>query len=229
MKKQVFLFCIVALLFATGCKKETTYSLNKESIILTSKGTFQLTVQGGAGNFTYTSDNPLVAEVDAGGQITGKRVGQTSIKVSGDFNGTCIVAISPLYFTFVEPITEFGLSKNQIKAKETRTYGSETNDGVLFMGSINEKYVLYLFENDKMTSSGVVLSSTYSSALGSYMAERYVLASADPFIAYSITKSFCVYPVLQTSLEWYVFYLPYTLKSVSLNTNLKYRELISKI
>jgi len=123
----VFITCV------TGCKKEPSYSLNKEAVTLTSSGTFQLSIEGGAAEtFSYVSDNSLVATIDANGLITGKRVGKTTIKVSGNnFSGACTVSISPLYNTFIEPITQFGISKNEVKAKETRTLLSEVETAML--------------------------------------------------------------------------------------------------
>ena len=78
------LMLIVFIACVTSCKKEPSYSLNKEAVTLTSSGTFQLSIEGGAAEtFTYASDNNLVATIDASGLITGKRVGETTIKVSG--------------------------------------------------------------------------------------------------------------------------------------------------
>lgn len=112
----------------------------------------------------------MVATIDANGLITGKRVGETTIKVSGNnFSGACTVSISPLYNTFIEPITQFGISKNEVKAKETRTLLSEVETAMLFKGNTEEKYAMYVFENGKLKSSLIVLASSYSSVLGSYI------------------------------------------------------------
>ena len=209
------LMLIVFIACVTGCKKEPSYSLNKEAVTLTSSGTFQLSIEGGAAEtFTYASDNSLVATIDANGLITGKRVGETTIKVSGNnFSGACTVSISPLYNTFKEPITQFGISKNEVKAKEIRTLLNETQTGLLFKGGTEETYAVYLFENNKYTAGCIMLSSSYSSVLGSYIAERYVIVSLSPIIGYSIDKKFAVNVELQSSLDWWVLYFPYTITS----------------
>ena len=225
----VFIACV------TSCKKEPSYSLNKEAVTLTSSGTFQLSIQGGAAEtFSYVSDNSLVATIDANGLITGKRVGETTIKVSGNnFTGACTVSISPLYNTFIEPITQFGISKNEVKSKETRTLLTEVETAMLFKGNTEEKYAMYVFENGKLTSSLIVLASSYSSVLGSYIAERYVIASLSPILGYSIDKKFAVGVELQSSLDWWVIYFPYTLTlaktSLITSKSLQFKSLLKQM
>lgn len=229
------LMLIVLIACVTGCKKEPSYSLNKESVTLTSSGTFQLSIEGGVtGNFTYVSDNSLIAEIDANGLIKGKRVGETTIKVSGNnFSGACKVTISPLYNTFKEPITSFGISKSEVKAKETRTLLSEVETAMLFKGNTEEKYAMYVFENGKLTSSLIVLSSSYSSVLGSYIAERYVIVSLSPILGYSIDKKFAVGVELQSSLDWWVIYFPYTITagkaSLITSKSLQFKSLLKQM
>jgi len=228
MKNQIILFCAMALLVSVSCKKETTYSLNKEVVSLFTKATSQLSVDGGSGNFIYTSDNPLIAEVNAEGLITAKRVGEAKITVSGDFNGVCNVVVLPLYNTFQEPVTQFGITKIEVKAKETRVLYYEDETALIFTGSAQEDFVLYLFESNKLTSDCVVLSSSHTSALGSFLAERYVIVSLDPIIGYSPKKTFAFGTELQTSLDWWVLYFPYTFKSANLGLSSKYKDLILK-
>jgi len=226
---MVFIVCV------SGCKKEPSYTLNKEAVTLTSSGTFQLSIEGGAAEtFTYASDNNLVATIDASGLITGKRVGETTIKVSGNnFSGACTVSITPQYNTFKEPITQFGISKNEVKEKETRTLINETEKGLLFKGGTEETYAAYLFENNKLTSGCIMLSSSYSSVLGIYIAERYFIASLSPSLGYSIDKKFAVGVELQSSLDWWVIYFPYTLTSakISLITSksLQFKSLLKQM
>ena len=211
--KRLLLLALIITLFVR-CKKEDAikYTLNKDEVTSIAGGSFQLSITGATTEiFTYSSDNSLIASIDANGLIKGKRVGETTIKVSGNnFNGVCKVSISPLYNTFKEPITSFGISKSAVKAKETRTLVNEIDGALLFNGGTQEKYVMYVFENDKLTTSTIIISSSYSSVLGSYLAERYVIVSLSPVLGYSTDNKFAVGTDLQSNLDWWVMYFPYT-------------------
>ncbi|HEY5591822.1 MAG TPA: Ig-like domain-containing protein [Paludibacter sp.] len=227
MKNQIILFCVTVLLVSVSCKKETPYSLNKVVVSLVADATSQLSVDGGSGNFIYASDNPLIAEVNTEGLITAKRVGETKITVSGDFNGVCAVAVLPLFNIFKEPITTWGLSIDDIKAKESRILKTEIDGALLYTGSINENYVMYMFDsNNKLSSCGVIVSPQYTSALASFLIERYVIVSASPTLGYSPLMTFSFGAELQTNLDWWVLYFPYTLKSANLELSQKYKALL---
>lgn len=223
MKNKILVIALI-LLALSSCKKDDpgpSYSLDKKELVLVSKGTSQLSVTGATTEvFTYTSKNDLIAAVSTSGLITGKRVGETMIRVSlGTYKDSCKVAVSPLYNTFAEPITSFGLSKAEVKAKEKRTLIAETDAALLYSGSIQEKQVMYTFTDGKLKYSVVILSSAYSSAIGSYMAERYVIISVSPAIGYAVDKSFYVGADLQSNFDWWVLYYQYTgTKSATINS-----------
>lgn len=212
MKKQILLFVLIVLM-SVSCKKDDpkpSYSLNKKVLALVQNGTGQLAITGSTTEvFTYTSKNDLIASVSSGGLVTGERVGITTINVScNGYIDSCIVAMVPLYNTFVEPITSFGISKSAVKSKETRTLYGETEDIIIYEGSLLEQYVSYFFEGGKLTSSAVILDSKYSSALGSYLGERYVMRSVSPILGYSVDDKFMVGAILDDDLDWFILYMP---------------------
>lgn len=237
MKNKILLIALILLAFLS-CKKDDpgpSYSLDKDELVLVSKGTSQLGVMGATTEvFTYTSENELIASVSSSGLITGKRVGETFIRASfNDYKDSCKVSVMPIYNTFVEPITEFGISKSEIKSKEKRILYTESATIAIFEGGREEKYVAYFFENNKLTSSAAILSSAYSSALGSYMAERYVIVSLSPVFGYSVDNKFTVGTSLTDDLDWFVFYMPNTTKSAKINSQSsdairKFSELLTK-
>ena len=224
MKNKLLVIALLLVMFA-GCTKddpEPVLSLNSNSITLFSNGSNQLVVNNATTEkFTYTSDNSLIASVDDNGLITGERVGETTIKVSGTgFNGECKVAIKPLYNTFVEPITTFGISKSEVKAKETRIIYQESDNLIVYTGNVFERYAVYHFENGKLSSSMIVLSTAYTTELGKYIAERYVVVSVSPVLALGTSKTFAVGTSLESTSYWAVLYFPYdSTKSASIKSH----------
>lgn len=216
MKNKFLLFAFIVLM-VVSCKKDDpkpSYSLSKNELTLFKDGTNQLEITGATTEvFTYTSKNDLIASVDEKGMITGERVGETSINVScNGYIDSCIVSIMPKYRTFEEPITSFGISKSEVKAKETRKLYTEGEDIIIYEGSILEEYVSYFFDDGKLTVSAVILDSKYSSVLGGYLAERYLMASVSPIFGYSVDNKFMVGATLedvQNSLSWWVAYVPH--------------------
>lgn len=237
MKNQILLIALI-LLTITSCKKDDpgpSYSFDKSDLVLFRNGTTQLKVTGATTEvFKYTSNNDNIASVSSTGLITGNRVGKTIIRVAyNNYKDSCNVSIMPLYNTFVEPITEFGISKSYLKSKEKRILYTESATIAIYKGSREEKYVSYFFENDKLTSSAAILSSSYSSAIGSYMAERYVIVSLSPVLGYSVDNKFMVGTSLSADLDWFVFYMPHTNKSSKINSQIndaskKFSELLTK-
>lgn len=233
MKKNLIISLLIfTILFSCKKDEDPVFTLDSATTVLTSGGTHQIVIKGSTTEkFTYKSDNDFIATVDESGLITGKRVGETVIKVSGNgFIGECKSTINPLYNTFNEPITSFGIKRSEVKSKETRTIFTETETITIYKGSLREKYVAYFFENGILTHSAVILSSAYSSALGSYMAERYVIVSVDPVLAYSVDYKFMVGTSLTDDLDWFVMYMPKdNNKAAHISSRAKEEVLKSKI
>lgn len=77
---------------------------------------------------------------------------------------------------FLEPVLDFGATKEQVKAKERREFSKKTTDGLTFMGSNRiEDSSAYIFANGKMTSAAVLLDlyRTDAKELESYMSRKY--------------------------------------------------------
>lgn len=77
---------------------------------------------------------------------------------------------------FLEPVLDFGATRDQIKAKERREFSKETTDGLSFLGSNKiEDSSAYVFADGKMTSAAVLLNlyRTDAEELESYLSRKY--------------------------------------------------------
>lgn len=87
---------------------------------------------GGAGGYTYASNNPRVASVDAGGKVTGNAIGSALITVT-DKNSTKVS-----YYVWVTNIYRFVFNNSRLTAREGAAWintiprGSYMFDAALF-------------------------------------------------------------------------------------------------
>ena len=78
---------------------------------------------------TYTSDHEDVATVTPSGQINAVGAGNATIKAlsnTGKQSASCSVVVNWKYNYFDEPLTDFKLSINDVKAKETHKFEHES-------------------------------------------------------------------------------------------------------
>ena len=128
-------------------------------------------------DITWDSENEFVAMIKDN-VITGQFVGKTIVKSTAK-NLSFTVEVKPKYHTYEEPYLLWGGSKSAIKAKYG-TPASEDSGRLLYQTSNpNAPMMLYLFENGKMTTCGVVCKISAASQLGDFLVERYVPISVD--------------------------------------------------
>lgn len=127
-------------------------------------------------DLAWNSDNEFVATVEHG-VITGQFVGKTTVQSTNNLSFS--VEVKPLYHTYDEPCLDWGASKSTIKAK----YGtpkSEDSSNLLYQTSnSNAPIMLFMFENGKLSSSGVVCKISAVSQLADFLLERYVPVKVD--------------------------------------------------
>ncbi len=78
---------------------------------------------------TYTSDHEDIATVTTNGQINAVGAGNAIIKAisnTGKQSALCSVVVNWKYSYFDEPLTDFNLSINDVKAKETHKFEHES-------------------------------------------------------------------------------------------------------
>lgn len=178
MKKTFYLFAIMAISMValTGCQEE--YSVNTKSVSISSDGSYSLVVTPSDNGWTFESNNDLIASVSSTGLITANYVGNTSIVIknaANNFTATCSVTVTPKYTMYREPYLNFGATKSNVKAYETRSLYKEETGSLTFLGENSLiTSAIYLFENSKLVCSGAQIPTSYASLLGSFCGERYV-------------------------------------------------------
>lgn len=170
--KKFGLFLIIALaLYA--CKKEPVLTLQQTSATLKSGENFSITATG-FDSYQFTSEDEYVAKVSASGIVSAQRVGNTKIVVKAEDKVAYFsVNVIPEYVFFTEPITEWGMSRSQLISR-LGTPSTSTADGVGYTSSSTiAPMSIYLFDANGLSVSSTIITTSYSSLLGSFMAERY--------------------------------------------------------
>lgn len=174
MKKIFLLLAIMLPMVFTSCSDddESGLSLNKSNITLYSEDTEQLEAND---NVDWLSESEFVASVDANGLVTGNHVGTTNIIASnGSETSKCAIEVKPKFNTFTEPVLDFGVTKEVIKSRESRTILSETDNSLVYSGENDAlNMIAYLFENGRLSVAGAAVSFAYTSELTNFLLERY--------------------------------------------------------
>ncbi len=130
-----------------------------------------------AGNVNKTvSANEFVAIVN-NNVITGNHIGETIVTVNGKYN--IPVTVIPRYLIMKDPITEWGASKATIKAKQTEgTLSKEESDMLAYTNCGDASAVGYSFDNGKLSSIVVLVSTSKMTAYTGYLKERFAFYPA---------------------------------------------------
>lgn len=182
MKKFVFVCALALPLIFNSCskddEKETPFSLSDDYVSLNVDETYQVSCTKEA---TWTSDNPFVATAGNSNYqpltvVIGKHVGKTTITVvtrEGE-KGECEIEVLPVYTTYQEPVFKFGASRSTIKSKESRKLLQEKTTSLIYEGESRAiEGVIYMFENNKMTSAAVAVSFSKTEEVTKFLLERY--------------------------------------------------------
>ena len=128
------------------------------------------------GNCSWSSDNPLIAEVKDG-VVTAKHVGITTIHAN---NLTCTVTVKPKYTSYAEPYMGWGSSKSVVKSMMSRyTLKSEDTTGLTYNGKGKVVGYVYLFENASLKSSAMYVSLLNLYDVTDFLLERYVVYNTE--------------------------------------------------
>lgn len=135
------------------------------------------------GTCTWVPDNEFIASVSNTGMVTANHVGSTFIKANEDI---CEVKVSPVFNLYEEPCVDWNKSKSEIK----KMYGTpdQEDNSSLSYNTTNTKApaIIYLFNNNKLSSSTVMVDSSYLNDLIAFLGERYEYAgySEETYIFY---------------------------------------------
>lgn len=128
-------------------------------------------------DIVWSSENEFVATVK-NNVITGQYVGKTMVK-STTKNMSFSVEVKPKYNTYEEPYLDWGASKSAIKAKYGTPKSEDTNSLLYQTSNSSAPIMLYVFENGKMSTCGVVCKISTAYELGDFLVERYVPVKVD--------------------------------------------------
>lgn len=180
MKKAFSLMLLLATLFTfTSCggdDEPDNTKLSQTSYTLYHEDTQEIKGSNLTG-IEWNSENEFVATVK-NGVITAQYVGETTVKSVND-NLEFSVEVKPKYNTYEEPYLDWGASKATIKAKYGTPAGEDTNSLLYQTSNSNAPIMLYLFENGKMSTCGVVCKVSTAYELGDFLVERYVPVKVD--------------------------------------------------
>lgn len=117
------------------------------------------------------SDNTFVATVD-NNIVTGMHVGEAIVTVNRKHK--IRVSVIPFYHIMDDPITEWGISKATVKARQRQgTLYKEENDIITYHNCGNAAAVGYTFSNGQLDGVLVLISTSKLDSYVNYLKERY--------------------------------------------------------
>lgn len=177
MKKVLLTFCtfMCAMLF-TSCEN-SKMKISPSYVTLHFEEEVGLTVIDNQSRVTWATNDDFVASVNSNGIVTAEHVGTTTIIAKeGKNEAYCSVSVIPEYFTYSEPILDWGCSKQTIISKKGTPDDSQT-DALTYVQSESKGIIeMYMFENGKLYGCGVGLKLSYANTdVASFLLERYQL------------------------------------------------------
>lgn len=131
----------------------------------------------------WKSANPFVASV-SGSTIKANCVGNTTIS-SGSSN--IKVTVKATHFDFNDPCLQWGASKSSVKNYMSKyNLLDETSTQLGYNGSGKTYMYAYMFENGKLNGSSILVKSSYSSDITTYLKERYYPIQSKDDVIYMI-------------------------------------------
>lgn len=124
----------------------------------------------------WVSSNTFSATVDGEGVITAVKVGEAKIYSTKE-DLSCNVYVYPSYSLYRDPITEWGISQEELKKEKVTLFGEEIieedAERIAYKTSNTIAPIeIYNFENDSLTSSVVLIHNSYSEKLGLHLSQR---------------------------------------------------------
>ena len=167
----MLLFASMAVLFV-GCEKENGTGGNGSIVNVPSQVSVKVGQTHNLGSSqSWSSSNTFVATVSNSGIIAGQHVGKCSVSCA---DGSCQVNVLANINLFQDPITQWGLSKSQVIAKQGYDY-EETDNGDLAYetGSSIAPYLGYSFENGGLSMTILFVKTSYTNQVVDHLSERY--------------------------------------------------------
>ena len=196
------------------------------------------------GEISYVSENEYHATVSDEGLVTAKFIGETNILLSnGEDLKKFKVVVKPKNNLYPEPDVDFGASKATIIAK-FGTPDSETSTAIGYANYSNAAPILmFLFDSSNIVEGySVMVKSTYSSSLSTFLLERYkaVTEIDGMYMFINALDTDTATKIIGLSLYnisyWQVLYMPYSkskspqMKSMRSQTSIdEFKELLEQM
>lgn len=167
---------------------------------------------------SYTVENEYHATITQSGYLTAGRVGETTISLNNsEDQKTFKVTVKPKYNLYPEPNVKFGDTKSSIIAQFGSDY-IETEGNVGYTNYSNTApIIMFTFDaSNKLKSYAIMVESSYTSILGSFLAERYLPVKEEDGIFLfanglnSKTTTLAIALQLYNTSYWMAMYMPFT-------------------
>ena len=235
MKKYILIattiFTIMATFASCGSDDEEEAGLTYNDITITAGETH--TIESGS---NWQSEEPLIASI-SNNIITAERIGTARIyNESASFN----ITVTPQYNLYNDPCMEWGASPSRVQSfMNGHEQISSKNSIVTYTGGKAAEAYAYMFENNRLTSSAVLVNAElYDESLASFLLERYVPISIDEenymFFFINIEQDMLVTLGLKTSgytVYALIMYTPYNQSDAKTRVGLvgKMKEEVRKL
>lgn len=213
MKKMLSLMLAASLFCLASCKEEVETPEIKVPASLEMKvgESYDLKVTS-----EWVSTNEYVASVTPAGVITANVQGEANI-LSNSSDLSCKVTVIPSYTLYAEPLMEWGITVDNLKSKKGTPESEE--DGILtYMVESNVIFSeMYMFEEEVLTASAVILNSEFTDEMAAHLGQRYLVVDVDTetytMIFVDTKEETMVYAQLYAEEEgsepyWIVSYMP---------------------
>lgn len=179
MKHYAYLLIIAIALI--GCENSTLI-LSSTNIHIHHDERQKLTISGASGNVIWKTSNNYIASVEDG-VVTGNHIGDCVI--TAESNGAtayCRVAVSPKYYTYREPLLNWGISFEELQEYKGKYDSYATNNGKKIYYYLQDEdngiIEVYTFGNGVLENSSMMLN-TKNSDVSEFLLERYQFLSYD--------------------------------------------------
>ena len=212
MKKMLSLMLAASLFCFASCKEgdETPEIKVPASLEMKVGESYDLKVTG-----EWVSTNESVATVTTAGVISAKVQGEANIHNNSDLS--CNVTVIPSYTLYAEPLMDWGITVDNLKSKKGTPEAEE--DGILtYMVESNVIFSeMYMFEEEVLTASAVILNSEFTDEMAAHLGQRYLVVDVDAetytMIFVDTKEETMVYAELYADEEgsdpyWIVSYMP---------------------
>ena len=173
MKKYLFLLLLLSTCFGfTACgddDDEKDDGIDTSPITLTAGKDKVIT-----GADTISTSNRFVA-YGTKNTVHAWHVGEASLIVNG--KKTISITVYPLYYLYDDPICKWGCSMDYVKQNQKQGTISSKSDSkyLIYENAGGATFLVYEFDNGKLLDVMTFVSTSHTSTLGSYLAERYLL------------------------------------------------------